>query len=304
VQLPSKRVDYVIDSAGRRIGKRVGGTLSRGFLYDARNRVVAELDSSGTVVSQFVYGSRRNVPDLMLRGGKTYRLVSDYLGSVRLVVDTSTSSVAQQIDYDTWGNVTNDTSPGLQPFGFAGGLYDTDTGLVRFGARDYEPMIGRWLSKDPILFGGRQGNLYVYVGDDPVNWTDPSGTAGVAIGLSVDFGLCWGICVGSWSFSAGTYLGTEGFGAYGSGQGGAGAGAHAGIGLQGSAYTDLAAFQGWSGGANALLGAGVIGSGSLMGNTSGAVLSLAGGVGGGIYAGVAASKTGTYGLSWDDIGDA
>ena len=61
------------------------------------------------------------------------------------------------------------------PFGFAGGLYDPDTGLVRFGARDYDPFTGRWTSKDPILFAGAQANLYVYVGNDPVNSLDPSG---------------------------------------------------------------------------------------------------------------------------------
>jgi len=48
-------------------------------------------------------------------------------------------SVAQRIDYDAWGIVTLDTSPGFQPFGFAGGLQDGATGLVRFGARDYDP---------------------------------------------------------------------------------------------------------------------------------------------------------------------
>lgn len=45
------------------------------------------------------------------------------------------------------------------PFGFAGGLYDKDTGLVRFGARDYDSFLGRWTSKDPILFDGAPGNL-------------------------------------------------------------------------------------------------------------------------------------------------
>ncbi len=47
-----------------------------------------------------------------------------------------------------------DTNPGFVPFGFAGGLYEADTKLVRFGARDYDPQFGRWTSKDPILFGG------------------------------------------------------------------------------------------------------------------------------------------------------
>ncbi len=68
-----------------------------------------------------------------------------------------------------------DTNPGFQPFGFAGGLYDPDTGLVRFGARDYDPATGRWTAKDPILFGGGDANLYAYVGNDPVNFIDPSG---------------------------------------------------------------------------------------------------------------------------------
>jgi RHS repeat-associated protein len=57
----------------------------------------------------------------------------------------------------------------------AGGLYDADTGLTRFGARDYDPVTGRWTAKDPILFGGGQADLYVYVGDAPVNRRDPSG---------------------------------------------------------------------------------------------------------------------------------
>jgi RHS repeat-associated protein len=70
--------------------------------------------------------------------------------------------------------VTRDTRRGQQS-GFAGGLYDPDTGLVHFGAREYDPLIGRWISKDPILFHGGQVNLYVYVGNDPVNWVDPDG---------------------------------------------------------------------------------------------------------------------------------
>jgi RHS repeat-associated protein len=99
----------------------------------------------------------------MVRGGTTYRLISDHLGSVRLVVDASDGTVLQRMDYDEFGNVLQDTNPGFQPFGFAGGIYDRDTGLVRFGARDYEPETGRWTAKDPIRFLARDTNLYGYV---------------------------------------------------------------------------------------------------------------------------------------------
>jgi RHS repeat-associated protein len=71
--------------------------------------------------------------------------------------------------------VLADTHPGFQPFGYAGGLYDPATTLVRFGARDYDARVGRWTARDPVLFGGGDGNLYAYVGGDPVNGVDPSG---------------------------------------------------------------------------------------------------------------------------------
>jgi RHS repeat-associated protein len=79
------------------------------------------------------------------------------------------------MDYDAWGRVTLDTNPGFQPFGFAGGLNDQGTGLVRFSARDYDPSVGRWTARDPALFGGGDPNLYGYVLGDPVNLSDPEG---------------------------------------------------------------------------------------------------------------------------------
>jgi len=126
-------------------------------------------------VARFVYGSSAHVPDYLVKGGATYRIVSDHLGSVRLVVNASTGAVAQRIDYDEFGVVTLDTNPGFQPFGFVGGIYDADTGFVRFGARDYDAEVGRWTAKDPIGFDGADPNLYGYVFADPVNFTDFTG---------------------------------------------------------------------------------------------------------------------------------
>ncbi|MBK7575342.1 MAG: RHS repeat-associated core domain-containing protein [Elusimicrobia bacterium] len=80
------------------------------------------------------------------------------------------------MDYDSWGNITNDTNPGFQIFGYAGGLYDQDTKLTRFGARDYDARTGRWTAKDPIGFRGRDSNLYSYVFNNPTNGVDITGT--------------------------------------------------------------------------------------------------------------------------------
>lgn len=168
-------ITYLVDGENRRIGKEVNGTPVQGFLYRDALNPIAELDGSGNVVSRFIYGTRHSVPDYMIRGGVTYRIVADHLGSVRLVVNAATGAVVQQMNYDAFGRVTLDTNPGFQPFGFGGGLYDDDTGLVRFGARDYDAEIGRWTTKDPILFNGKSTNLYVYSLNDPVNNTDSSG---------------------------------------------------------------------------------------------------------------------------------
>jgi RHS repeat-associated protein len=111
----------------------------------------------------------------MVKGGVTYRIISDHLGSVRLIVNTGDGSIAQRIDYDEFGNIVSDTNPGFQPFAFAGGLYDQNTKLTRFGARDYDAFTGRWTAKDPILFAGGDLNLYGYVMSDPVNGLDIEG---------------------------------------------------------------------------------------------------------------------------------
>lgn len=176
VTLPDGRaVTYSVDAMNRRSAKSIDGEVVQAFLYRSQLNPVAELDADGDVVSRFVYATRGSTPDYMVKDGTVYTIVSDDLGSPRLAVDTETGHVVQRLDYDEFGVMVEDTNPGFQPFGFAGGLYDADTGLVRFGARDYDPALGRWTTKDPVGVEGGDTNLYAYVGNDPVNATDPTG---------------------------------------------------------------------------------------------------------------------------------
>ncbi len=178
VDLPdTTAIDYVVDAKNRRIGRKVNGTLTQGLLWQSQLAPIAELDGSGTVVSRFVHATRINVPDYMVKGGSTYRILTDHLGSPRLVIDTTTGAVAQRIDYGEWGVVLQDTNPGWMPFGFAGGVYEGEVGVSRFGARDLLLGVGRWQSKDPVRFAGRVGNLFEYGFSDPQTYFDPSGLA-------------------------------------------------------------------------------------------------------------------------------
>jgi RHS repeat-associated protein len=184
VGLPGGRqIDYLIDGQNRRVGKLIDG-----------------------VVQQFVYATHVNVPEYIIRGAALWLVITDYLGSVRRIVDSTSGAVLETVEYDAWGSVRSDTQPGLQPFGFAGGLFDRDTALVRFGARDYDASLGRWLAKDPLRFLGGSVSLYVYAADDPINILDTYGmdwldslvslneSLGIREALQVDVGAR-GTCV-------------------------------------------------------------------------------------------------------------
>jgi RHS repeat-associated protein len=176
VSLPGgSTISYLLDGQQRRVARKVAGVVQKKFVWLDGTRIAAELDSSGVILSQFVYGTKANAPDYIIKGSTQYKVITDHLGSVVAVADASTGAVAQAISYDEFGRVLSDTNPGFQPFGFAGGLSDSDTGLVLFGARSYDAETGRWLSKDPILFGGGDTNLYGYVLNDPINLIDSTG---------------------------------------------------------------------------------------------------------------------------------
>jgi RHS repeat-associated protein len=168
-------IEYRYDELGRRVSRSVGGTLDTIYVYRG-GQIIAETNGAGQVTRRYVYGLRGHVPVAMEEGGVVYRFLTDVRGSVRAIANASNGTIVQRLTYGPFGETIEDTRPGRQPFAYAGGLYDPDTGLTRFGARDYDPKIGRWLAKDPIGFSGGDASLYSYVGQDPINSIDPSGT--------------------------------------------------------------------------------------------------------------------------------
>ncbi len=80
------------------------------------------------------------------------------------------------LEYDSFGHLIRDSNPAfVLHIGFAGGLADPVTDLVRFGFRDYDAVAGKWTAKDPIGFAGQDSNLYRYVGNNVMNYADPLG---------------------------------------------------------------------------------------------------------------------------------
>lgn len=77
-------------------------------------------------------------------------------------------------------------SPAGSPIGFAGGVWDADTGLVRFGARDYDPRVGRWTAKDPLGFDAPALKFYDSAAANPISARDPFGQAAIGERSEVD----------------------------------------------------------------------------------------------------------------------
>jgi RHS repeat-associated protein len=214
--LASRGADtFAYSARGELLNASPGGSPTVGYAYDGLGRMVGRTE--GTATYQYLYGNPGN-PFLlteirdpagvlttlyydetwalfaMQRGGAMYYVATDQVGSPRVVADAS-GNVVKTVEYDGFGSRLGDSNPGLDlPIGFAGGIEDTATGLVRFGFRDYDQSSGRWTARDPVLYGGGQSNLYAYAANDPVGLRDPFGLwcasaqAIVAIGGRVE--LC------------------------------------------------------------------------------------------------------------------
>lgn len=168
-------MSYAYDGTGRRVARTVNGQTWQ-YLYGdliRPYRVTAMRDSAGNLTNY--YYDEAGLLFAIEQGAALYYVACDQVGTPKVVTD-SAGTVIKVLDYDSFGGLVSDLNPAFYlPIGFAGGLANDDTGLVRFGFRDYDPVVGRWTARDPIFFGGGQGNLFGYCGNDPINAKDPLG---------------------------------------------------------------------------------------------------------------------------------
>jgi len=150
VSLPEGRfIEYVHDPLGRRIAKKFDGVVVEKYLWQGLTKLLAVYDGADNLLMRLEYADGR-MPVTMNTEGATYFLAYDQVGSLRLISD-SAGSVIKSVVCDSFGNILSDSNLAFTvPFGFAGGLHDKETGLVRFGYRDYDPDVGRWTAKGQL----------------------------------------------------------------------------------------------------------------------------------------------------------
>jgi len=129
------------------------------------------------------------LPLEQVSGNTVYYYQQDQLGSTRILTDASGTPVASY-NYDSSGNITSQTGTVSNPFLFAGQYRDAESGLYYLRARYYDPSTGQLISRDPKL--SSTWAPYAYVGDNPINASDPSGMCGL-----FDIGGCIGDAIGA-----------------------------------------------------------------------------------------------------------
>jgi RHS repeat-associated protein len=163
-------VTYSYDALGRRVARNSSVNGTTRFVYEGAD-VVRDLDGAGNVIGDYLNGPGVDNKLRQIAGGATAYFLSDHLGSTRGLTDAN-GAITSTVAYDSYGNVVAGSLP--TRYTFTGRETDPDTNLMYFRARWYDPRQGRFVSEDPIGFGGGV-NFYNYVGSNPMRFIDPFG---------------------------------------------------------------------------------------------------------------------------------
>jgi RHS repeat-associated protein len=161
------------DPFGRRVQKS-GPLGTTNYLYDGA-RPIDELDSSGSVLAKYTHSPEVDDPLSMLRGGATSYYQNDGIGSITSL-SNQTAALASTYTFDSFGKLAAaSTGTITNPFRYTAREFDIETGIYYNRARYFDPGSGRFISEDPLRFGGDGPNFYAYVNNDPIDFTDPLG---------------------------------------------------------------------------------------------------------------------------------
>ena len=160
------------DALGRLSSTSSPSASTTRLLYSGSN-LVAEYDGSGNLLRRYVPGDGTGAPIVWYEGTDRRWLMTDPQGSTIAVANGSGQLLAANT-YDEYGVPG---SSNLGRFQYTGQAFIPEAGLYNYHARMYSPTLGRFMQTDPTGYGDGM-NWYAYTHNDPVNGTDPSGTAG------------------------------------------------------------------------------------------------------------------------------